>query len=46
VAKLSAALGDLGKAVLLVLFVPVAMVVVGTPVALLVRLLIAIGGRL
>jgi hypothetical protein len=32
--------------VLLVLFVPVAMVVVGAPVALLVRLLIEIGGRL
>jgi hypothetical protein len=46
VAKISAALGDLGGAILLVLFVPAAMVAVGMPVVLLVHLLIAIGGRL
>jgi hypothetical protein len=46
VAKLSAALGELGMAVLLVLFVPVAMVLIGAPVVLLVRVLIEIGGRL
>jgi hypothetical protein len=45
-AKLSAWLGELGMVLLLVLFVPVAMVVIGAPVVLVVRLLIEIGGRL
>jgi hypothetical protein len=44
--KLGGVLGDLGMALLLVLLAPVAIVVVGAPVVLLVRLLIEIGGRL
>ena len=44
--KLGRVLGDLGMALLLVLLAPVAVVVVGAPVVLFVRLLIEIGGRL
>jgi hypothetical protein len=39
-------LRDVGLALLLVLLAPVAIVVIGAPVALFVRLLIEIGGRL
>ena len=45
-ATLGGALRDLGMAVLLVLLAPVAVVAVGAPVVLFVRLLIEIGGRL
>jgi hypothetical protein len=44
--KVAGVLGDLGMALLLVLLAPVAVVVVGAPVVLFVRLLIEIGGRL
>jgi len=39
-------IGDLAMALLLVLLAPVAMILIGTPVVLFVRLLIEIGGRL
>jgi len=45
-ATLGGALRDLGMAVLLVLLAPIAVVAVGAPVVLFVRLLIEIGGRL
>ena len=45
-AKSAAIFGDLGMALLLVLLAPVAVVAVGLPVVLFVRLLIEIGGRL
>ena len=44
--KVTGALRDIGLALLLVLLAPVAVVVVGAPIALFVRLLIEIGGRL
>lgn len=39
-------LRDVGLAILLVMLVPVAILIIGAPVALLVRLVIEIGGRL
>ena len=39
-------LRDFGMAILLVLLVPLAMIAIGAPVVLFVRLLIEIGGRL
>jgi len=44
--KAGGLIGDLGMALLLVLLAPVAIVLIGAPLALLVRLLIEIGGRL
>ncbi len=44
--KVSGVLGDLAMALLLVLLAPVAMILIGAPVVLLVRFLIEIGGRL
>lgn len=44
--KLAGLLGDLGMALLLVLLAPAAIVLIGAPLVLLVRMLIEIGGRL
>ena len=44
--RIAGVLGDLGMAVLLVLLAPVAVIAVGAPVVLFVRLLIEIGGWL
>jgi len=44
--KAGGVLGDLALALLLVLLAPVAIILIGTPVVLFVRLLIEIGGRL
>jgi hypothetical protein len=45
-AKVAGTLGNLGQAILLVLLIPVAIIAIGLPVVLFVRLLIEIGGRL
>jgi len=44
--KAGGVLGDLALALVLVLLAPVAVILIGTPVVLFVRLLIEIGGRL
>jgi len=44
--KIAAVVGDLGLLLLLVMLAPFAILLIGAPIALFVRMLIEIGGRL